>query len=135
MSNVKVEDNSEKILAEFREAVLRGLTRCGDAAEGYAKDLSPIDTGLLRNSITFALSGEPPKISSYKADKGVKTGSYSGTAPDDGQISVYLGTNVEYAENVELGTSKMDAQPFLKPAVADHAQTYKNIMMGELKNG
>ena len=32
-------------------------------------------------------------------------------------------------------TEGQEAQPFLKPAVADHAQTYRNIIEDELKNG
>ena len=42
---------------------------------------------------------------------------------------------MEYSGYVELGTIKMDAQPFLKPAVADHANTYRKIIEKELKNG
>lgn len=38
-----------------------------------------------------------------------------GTDPD-GLVAV-IGTNVEYAPYVELGTSKMAAQPFLLPAL------------------
>ena len=32
-------------------------------------------------------------------------------------------------------TAGNPAQPFLKPAVADHAQTYRNIIEDEIKNG
>lgn len=35
----------------------------------------------------------------------------------------------------ELGTYRQDAQPFLKPAVTGHLQTYRNIVEDELKNG
>ena len=73
-------------------------------------------------------------------------------------MSVYIGTNVEYAPYVEFGTGAKNtpggrpdswvyiddegrahhtggnkAKPFLKPAVADHVQTYKKIIEGELK--
>ena len=70
-----------------------------------------------------------------------------------------IGTNNEYAAYVELGTGKyaeggrptpwvyqdakgnwhmthgQRAQPFLKPAVADHAAQYRDILESELKNG
>lgn len=106
--NVEFTDNSKQILSEFEQAATRALTRIGSQAEGYAKDLCPVDTGNLRNSIT--------------------------NAPDLEEKAVYIGTNVEYAADVELGTSKQKAQPYLKPAVADHTQTYKNIVDDEMKN-
>ena len=132
---IRLADNSEEVLEALKEAVLRALERCGLQAEGYAKDLTPVDTGNLRNSITHQVS-------------------------EDGR-EVYIGTNVEYAPYVELGTGIYaeggggrptpwvyqdekgqwhwtrgnPAQPFLKPAVADHAQTYRNIIEDELKNG
>ena len=122
-------DNSDAIKAALKEAAERALERCGSQAEGYAKDLCPTDTGQLRNSISHKVSGN----------------------------SAYVGTNKEYAAYVELGTgvhypggrqtpwAYQDAagnwhrtegqkpQPYLKPAVADHAQTYRNIINDELK--
>lgn len=132
---IRLEDNSEAVLEELKVAALRALERCGLQAEGYAKDLTPVDTGNLRNGITHQVS-------------------------EDGR-EVYIGTNVEYAPYVELGTGIYaesgggrptpwvyqdakgqwhwthgnPAQPFLKPAVADHAQTYRNIIEDEMKNG
>lgn len=93
--------------------------------------LKAVDTGNLRNSITHKVL----------------------------ENEVYIGTDVEYAIYVELGTGKyaeggrqdpwvyqdeeghwhhthgQRAQPYLKPAVADHKQTYQNIIEDELKNG
>ncbi len=131
--NVEFTDNSKEALAAMQEAALRALEKCGLEGEGYAKKLAPVDTGNLRNSITHTV--------------------------DEGEMAVYIGTDIEYAGYVELGTGKyypggrptpwvyqdakgnwhmthgQRAQPFLKPAVADHAQTYRNIIEDELKNG
>ena len=125
-------DYSADVLNEFHDAVLRALERCGEQAEGYAKDLAPVDTGNLRNSISHKV--------------------------DDGEPAVYIGTNVSYAPYVELATGIYaeggrptpwvyqddngnwhwtrgnPAQPFLKPAVADHTKTYSNIIKSELEN-
>ena len=142
-------DNSKEVSENIKAALLRGLETCGLVAEGYAKKLAPVGTpestgipgyigGLLRGSITHALSGNKPAISTYQDNAGTRRGSYSGTAPEEGDAnkkSVYIGTNVEYSIYLELGTIKMDAQPFLKPAVADHANTYRKIIEKELKNG
>lgn len=109
LTDMKITDYSAEVLAEMGEAVLRALERVGTEAEGYAKDLCPVDTGRLRNSITHQV--------------------------DTGGDAVYIGTNVEYGPYVELGTYRQAAQPFLKPAVTGHLQTYRNIVEDELKNG
>lgn len=41
-----------------------------------------------------------------------------------------VGTNVEYAPYVEFGTSKMSAQPYLRPA-ADKAQSNLSAIAGD----
>ena len=147
--SVKIHDNSKEVSDNIKEALLRGLETCGLVAEGYAKKLAPVGTpestgipgyigGLLRGSITHALSGKQPSISTYQDNAGKRRGSYSGTAPeeiDSNKSAVYIGTNVEYAPYQELGTIHMKAQPFLKPAVAANANTYRKIIEDELKNG
>lgn len=135
LGGVTFDDYSPQVLAEMHDAVLRALERIGEQAEGYAKDLCPVDTGQLRNSITHAV--------------------------DDGEQAAYIGSNMEYAPYVELGTGIYTeggggrptpwvyqdakgnwhwtrgnpAQPFLAPAVKDHQQTYRNIIEDEMKNG
>ena len=126
-------DYSADVLNEFHDAVLRALERCGEQAEGYAKDLAPVDTGNLRNSISHTVDEDEP--------------------------AVYIGSNTSYAPYVELATgiyaeggrptpwvyqddegnwhwtAGNPAQPFLAPAVKEHATTYRNIIEDELKNG
>lgn len=122
MTTIEFKDYSAECKEEIESRALKALTMCGLVVEKFAKQLAPADTGLLRNSITWALAGKKPAVQSYKADKPkngvIQTGEYSGTTPDDDELSVYVGTNVEYAPYVELGTSKQEAQPFLKPAAA-----------------
>lgn len=130
---VDFKDNSKAVLEAMQQAVERGLETCGLVAEGYAKKLAPVDTGNLRNSI------------SHKVD------------PDE--PACYIGSDVEYAVYQEMGTGQYvsggrpspwvyqddkgnwhwtkgnPAKPFLKPAVADHSQQYRQIIENELKNG
>lgn len=131
-------DHTAEVAAAFEEALQSGLEKCGLVAEGYAKKLAPVDTGFLRNSITHALSGEPAKIDKYEANrakenKPLQTGKYTGRAPEDSTPAVYIGTNVDYATHVEMGTRMSPAQPFLHPAVANHADQYRQILEAELK--
>lgn len=102
-------DNRDEWERLFHQATAKALEEIGLAAEGYAKRLCPVDTGRLRNSITH--------VTSY------------------GAKAVYIGTNVEYARYVEYGTRKQKPQPYLRPAAADHQETYRSILKRNLENG
>lgn len=144
---INFSDNSKEILYKFAKARERGLEAIGMTAEGYAKkelgkaqkhakgpDRPYIDTGRLRNSISHASQGN----------------------------DVYIGTNVEYAPWVELGTGiyasdgqgrkdvpwvYQDAEGkwhstsgimpvhFLKKAATEHGDEYKELMEKSMKNG
>ena len=99
------ENNTDKVVKGINRAISTALEKIGLAAEGYAKQLCPVDTGNLRNSITHTATKE----------------------------AVYIGTNVEYAPYVEMGTSRSRAQPYLKPAAQDHADEYRRIFKNELE--
>lgn len=104
----------------------------GALAEGYAADACPVDTGLLRNSITHGGAGGFTSKTEYASDDGSVQGKYEDNAiPKDiagtGQYVVVVGTNVHYAPYVELGTSKMGARPFLRPCIEGHIDEYKEI--------
>lgn len=103
------EDNREQFKHALWKALARGLEECGLVAEGYAKRLCPVDTGRLRNSITH--------VTGY------------------GAKAVYIGTNVEYARYVEMGTSRHKEQPYLRPAAQNHIGQYRAIIENELRNG
>ena len=134
---VKLTNNKtdvEKALEQVAETV---LTMWGMQAESAVKRLCPVDTGLLRNSITWALAGGQTNISEYWDDEGEQHGFYSGQAPEDNNGSearnIYVGTNVEYAPYQELGTIKMRAQPYLGPGIEQNIDYFKRILEGELK--
>lgn len=103
------EDNREQFKHALWKALARGLEECGLVAEGYAKRLCPVDTGRLRNSITH--------VTGY------------------GAKAVYIGTNVEYARYVEMGTIHHKEQPYLRPAAQNHGSQYRAIIENELRNG
>lgn len=101
----KMVSHKDDVLDAVEFAKLRAMEIIGMKAEKYAKALCPVDTGNLRNSISHRVVGTD---------------------------EVHIGTNVEYAPYVELGTSRMHARPFLRPAVTDHMSEYKNIAKNEL---
>lgn len=120
--NVKIIDNTEAIQELLAEAKAAGLEAIGLAAEKNAKteikkkvyDVPQTPeqakrytrTGRLMNSISHAVKGD----------------------------TVYVGTNVEYAEAVEVGTSKRMPRPYLVPAVTNYVEEYKQLMEQALKN-
>lgn len=147
MSDFVITKNNLPEYEKLLESVsLRALELCGMEAERTAKlrltSTKAVDTGLLRNSVTYVVSGKSPNIQMYYADKpnkqGVKmAGMYAGVAPDEGGDvkTMAVGTNVEYAQYIENGTSRMAARPFIRPAIADNTDKFKRIIQQELKKG
>ena len=110
---VKVaKDNTEAVESTFQRAILTALEECGLVGEAYAVAnitiMDAVDTGRLRGSITHGV--------------------------DNAEKVAYIGTNVEYAAYVEFGTSKMPARPYLKNAVNDHMDEYRDIIKTRLEN-
>ena len=142
-------DNSKEY-KELRDAAIRrGLRAIGMAAEAYAKENCPVDTGYARNSITFALSGESANISEYQADKGKgekppQTGYYKGKAGNllsnlFGKMAgtanyVLIGSNVEYFPFIEEGARGRQALHVLRKAATDHKDEYKQLLTDSIKN-
>lgn len=136
-------DNSKVVLENLDDAETKILTMIGLKSEGYAKKICPVGTpestgiagyrgGTLRNSITF-------RVDATGKDKMLE-----------------LGSNVEYAPHVELGTGPyfkpppeweqfttergsgvgnayVKPRPYIRPAIEDHRDEYKNIAERELK--
>lgn len=103
--SLSVKNNSDEVMEALHRAEARILEMWGINAQGNATEYAPYDTGNLRSSI------------GYKTD-----------IPNN---TTYIGTDVEYAPYQEFGTYKMEAHPFLKPALADHLKEYEEIVIGE----
>ena len=136
----KIEDHSAEFLAKRDKAIRKWLEEAGLHLSGEASDeleVSPrrIDTGLLANSITYAIAGEGAAIQSYHADRGSGSGTYSGTAPKpkSHEYSVYIGTNVEYAIYVHEGTRRMTPNRFLKNALERNEDQLREKLEEALK--
>ncbi len=125
--DVKITDNSKQVIEAKDDAVERILTEIGLHLEGEAKiELenvpTRVDTGLLRNSITYAVDGHTPAITEYHASEGSGSGRYFGSVPaEDHGGAVYVGTNVEYAIYVHEGTRSMAPDRFILNAVRKNA--------------
>lgn len=96
-------------------AIFKGNTVQAIQITSQAKALCPVDTGRLRNSITWkqeGLQGGGVPVLTVKPKKN----------------QVFVGTGIEYAPYVEFGTKRQDAQPYLLPAIA----IVKRILSGPI---
>lgn len=136
MSDIRlIADHSDEILREIERRAQAGLEACGIQAEGYAKDNitagGRVDTGAMRNSVNYKVQ-------------------------DD---ICYVGTDSEYAIYNEYGTGihaeggggrktpwsykdkwgnwrrtrGMSPIHFLKNAIQDHKEQYRDILIKYLK--
>jgi phage gpG-like protein len=131
-------DNTDKVIAEMKLAKLRALEIIGQNAEKFAKAICPVGTV------------ESTGKKGYRG--GTLKGSITHNATDE---SVEIGTDVEYAPYVELGTgphfqappdweqfdvptpsgvghSYVHPRPYLRPAIEEHLAEYKDIIKQEL---
>lgn len=144
MAKIKiVHDNTEEAIHNLDEAVEAAMEKIGMKMEGYAKleltSQDAVDTGRLRNSISHVTHTKAESKSYRWGDSSKGRGTKGGSDSTDPRSipkehTVVVGTNVEYAPYIELGTSKQAARPFLKPSVVDHLDEYKKILKEELKN-
>lgn len=103
--DIHVTDNSGEVLRELERKKARALEAVGITAERFAKRLTPVDTGRLRNSMSHTVVGS----------------------------DVYIGTNVEYGPYIELGTVNYVGKHMLKRAASEHGDTYRRIIEKYLK--
>lgn len=122
----KLKSNRKEVLRGSEEAVERGLAAIGMRAVTYThrpkeRGGTPVDTGRLRNSIAWATASQG----------GGGTDAPSGGGADD--RTVIIGTNVEYGEIVEEGTSKRKPAHMLRNALTDGSDEYARIMEAAMK--
>jgi len=56
------------------------------------------------------------------------------STPND-DVTLHVGTNVEYAAHVEYGTVRMGAQPYLRPAFDHNRRAVRDLYARELQRG
>lgn len=99
--NVEFRSNRTMVMSEFKKKRKIALDLIGEAAEGFVKEQTPVDTGRLRNSIAHQTI-------------------------DD---TAYIGTNVEYAVWVELKDieHKVGKAHYLRDGVTQNGKVYEQI--------
>ena len=118
---VTLTSNKDEILEALGEQLGQAMIAIGMAAESNAK-----------TEITKAVYDTPESKSGYVRTGRLRNSISDGVDTDE--TAVYIGSNVEYAPYVELGTSKMMARPFLKPAVENYAGEYNDLLEQAMKS-
>jgi HK97 gp10 family phage protein len=93
---------------QLLDAQGRAAQRTGAWAAEQARQLAPVDTGELRDSITFEVRRTATTFA----------------------IVVLAGA--EHALYVELGTSRMSAQPYLRPVLDRIGEQYRQFLAEEI---
>ena len=102
---VELEFYTDEVVKEYNTAVEQAVKEAVLIIEADAKRNAPVDTGRLRASIT----NEVRKIAN---------------AVLEGRV----GTNIRYGYFQEIGTSKMDPQPYLRPALRNNFEQIVSII-------
>lgn len=127
-------DNSDKVLREFDRKIALACELIGVEAERYAKEDCPVNTGRLKNSITYAVK-EGQGLANQEPGEQADPDEYRKlTEPEE--KTVYIGTNVKYAPPVELRdvNHKSGKAHFLRDAVAHHGKKYEEIAKKTLES-
>ena len=144
-AEVEMHFHTDELMEELTFLEEKALTTVGMECEGDAKieiESSPrrVDTGRLRNSITWATLKQASQVESTpdNPDAGSEDGLKTSQAEEK---SVVIGTNVEYAAEVHEGRAKpkLDPNRFLRNAVERNNEKYRTIidqtLRGQLTSG
>ena len=107
-------DHIDEVLAAVDSAVTAGLVEIGATAQSYAKDITPVRTGTLRNSIGVEVK---------KDEKAAYIGTMVDKFPD-----------TPYGQYVELGARGSKGDHMLQRAATEHTGEYKRLIEDSMKN-
>ena len=136
---MEFKSNLKAALSEFDKKMDQACEIIGGIIESAAKDLAPVDTGLLRNSITHGKAGGKLSITEYTDDAGNQSVQYPVADIPAGaggaKYVVVVGTNVQYAPYQELGApnAHVPPAPFLRPAFEGNRESIKAALEQVLK--
>jgi len=117
--NKTIKWNGPTYKAIGKKVVSKSVYAIGLAVESQAKLLCPRDTGYLAASINTQTKTEGDRVESptkYGNGTGTSPAGFTEIEKPTKENVCLVGSYVEYAIWQEMGTCKMNAQPFLRPA-------------------
>lgn len=135
----RVKSNVRAVKRATKAAIKRGLTDVGMVWHGDAVRLTPVDTGLLRASLAWAVGTRQHDGRAVGSGGEVATSNYRVTAPEG---SVRLGTNVEYAPIVHEDVSGRipraggaGGPKFIESPLRERQDAYTRLLAKALREG
>lgn len=104
----ELKDLSSEVLADMERKIHMGLEACGMEVEGNVAELVPVDTGHLKSTITHEVDGH----------------------------TIVVGTNVEYAQAVELrdnATHAVGQAHYMRDGIQNSKEICKEILSAALR--
>ena len=130
---IEIEDNSGKVLAELENKMPEVLNAMGNELYKSITDFMTqdkiVDTGRLRGSISYST---PYNDYSNPSLANTENDFIKGAREKD---SVVYGSNVDYANYVETGTSKQRARNYVKIGTDRAVPQIKKVVEEVLKGG
>lgn len=115
-----VHNNIDGTLNEMNKRCDVALQAVGAIAINYAKVQCPVDTGRLRNSLTYATATSQGG-QNQSGGQPANSSDYSLHGKPQEKVCV-IGTNVEYAETQE------NIHHYLRDAAGNHTSEYKSLI-------
>lgn len=134
VKSVRIESHIPEVTEEMHEVVEGWLAAVGLDAASVASNYAPVDTGRLRNSISFATVKEHDGMNSHDGVPASPADYALKAMPETD--AVYIGTNVDYAPYHEYGTSKkVKARHFIQFGMTAHKSQYKSLLQKAMETG
>jgi hypothetical protein len=121
---IKLTDNHAPRL--FKASPRQVIPAIGDelheSAEIIANDarISIIDGGISGSGHIPSIAGQPPNADTHDLDQSIHA---TETIEVDGYVKASVVADSDHALYMELGTTKIEERPFMRPAVARHRRT------------
>ncbi len=105
-----VTNSLDRLSREISEAVVPGTLQAGQVLEQAMQQRAPVRTGRLRDSIMVEITEQSASC-----------------------VEVEVGPTVAYADDVEFGTSRSPAKPYLRPAIDENLQAVTDTLAKSLQ--
>lgn len=114
----------------------QAVAKAAFTVEAKAKVRAPVDTGALRASIYVSMAGMNEEAGALAQAQALRPEAQAAPlpVPRDSQTA-HIGPSVEYAEAVELGTSRRSGHPYLQPAFRETEEDMKNLLRQAVNGG
>lgn len=112
-----------------------------DTVNQVIKNLSSIQKNIVKEIVYGCEAVQQSVMTNAKFRVPVKTHNLQGSIQPGGivirddNVEATVVANAEYATFVEFGTYKMNARPYLTPALLENMQTFRKAMEAAVKRG